>query len=45
MNLSDKQVNTFLDTLVKIIEDREKVCVEYSIVNQKGSDKKWQRLK
>ena len=40
MNLNEKQVNTFLDTLIKIIEDLEKVCVEYSIVNQKGSDKK-----
>lgn len=38
MELSKKQIDIFLDTLVKIIEDRENVIIDYSI-KQKGSDK------
>lgn len=35
MNLNEKQVNTFLDTLIKIIEDRENVTIDYSVKNRK----------
>lgn len=35
MNLSEKQIDTFLDTLVKIIEDRENVTIDYSVKNRK----------
>lgn len=38
MELSKKQIDVFLDTLVKIIEDRENVTVDYSIKTE-GSDK------
>ena len=35
MNLSEKQIDTFLDTLIKIIEDRENVTIDYSVKNRK----------
>ena len=35
MNLSEKQIDTFLDTLIKIIEDRENVTIDYSVKKQK----------
>lgn len=38
MTLTEKQINTFLDTLIKIIEDKEKVKIDY-IIKKKGSDK------
>lgn len=45
MNLSEKQIDTFLDTLIKIIEDRENVTIDYSVKNRKEMKKKWQRHK
>lgn len=38
MDLTEKQINTFLDTLIKIIEDRENIKIDYSIKSKKGSD-------
>ena len=35
MNLSEKQIDTFLDTLIKIVEDRENVTIDYSVKNRK----------
>ncbi len=35
MNLSEKQIDEFLDTLIKIIEDRENVTIDYSVKNRK----------
>lgn len=40
MNLSEKQIDTFLDTLIKIIEDRENVTIDYSVKNRKEMKKK-----
>ena len=34
MKLSEKQINAFFDTLIKIIEDREKVKIKYEIKNK-----------
>lgn len=38
MKLTEKQINTFFDTLIKIIEDRENVKINYSIKKKKGDD-------
>lgn len=38
MKLNEKQINTFLDTLIKIIEAKENVKIQYSIKNKKGDD-------
>lgn len=38
MKLNEKQINTFLDTLIKIIEAKENVKIQYSIKNKEGSD-------
>ena len=35
MELSKKQIDAFLDTLVKIIEDRENVTIDYSIKTER----------
>ena len=35
MNLNEKQIDTFLNTLIKIIEDRENVTIDYSVKNRK----------
>lgn len=40
MNLTDKQINTFYDTLIKIIEDRENVKIEYKLKENKDETKK-----
>lgn len=42
MKLNNEQINTFLDTLIKIIEERENVKIDYEIKNKKrsGSDEK-----
>lgn len=39
MKLNEKQINTFFDTLIKIIEEKEKVKIDYSI-KQKEETKK-----
>lgn len=39
MNLSEKQIATFFDTLIKIIEDREKVKIDYVLKKKKNPRK------
>lgn len=35
MDLSEKQISTFFDTLIKIIEKKEKTKIAYSLKNKK----------
>lgn len=35
MKLNDKQIDTFFNTLIKIIEERENVQIEYEIKTKK----------
>ncbi len=41
MQLNEKQLNTFYDTLIKIVEDKENVKINYSLVkiNKKQTKK------
>lgn len=38
MNLTEKQIKTFFDTLVKIIEDRENVKITYVLKERKDNE-------
>ena len=38
MSLSDKQIKRLFDTLVKIVEDRENVKINYKLVNNENDN-------